>query len=61
MFKDFKAYKVEEEPFLQKRYKYFFKVKMDKEGDFMISLDSFSTRNIEMYAKRDKDGKIQYI
>ena len=31
---------------------------MEKEGNFTIMLENYSTRNIEMVAKRDKDDKI---
>ena len=51
-------YKMKEEVFLFRKYKYFFKIKMEKEGNFTIMLENYSTRNIEMVAKRDKDDKI---
>lgn len=55
------AYKIPEESFLIYPAKYFFKLKVDEEEGFTILKENYSTRNIELFAIRDKNKKIQYI
>ena len=61
LFKDLYACKIKEESFLYTSCKYFFRVKLEKEGKMTIHLKDFSTRNIDLIAKRDNKGKIHYI
>ena len=61
VFDEIYAYKIKEESLLFKQCKYFFKLKMPEEVGLVFYEKNFATRNIEMFAKRDKEGKIQYI
>ena len=61
LFKDLYLCKIKEESFLYTSCKYFFRVKLEKEGTMTIHLKDFSTRNIDLIAKRDNKGKIHYI
>lgn len=54
------CFKIKEEAFLDYKSKYFFKIKLD-EGKLVKKLENYSTRDIEMIAKRDSKNKIQYI
>lgn len=60
-FNNILAYKIKEESFLFSNLQYFFRIKVDQEEGFSIKLEDFSSRNIDLIAKRDSAGKIQYI
>ena len=55
------AYKIKEESFLYHSAQYFFRMKVDKDEGFVFKRDTYSTRNIDLIAKRDSTGKIQNI
>lgn len=60
-FENICAFKVKEEAFLYYNSIYFFRMKVDTDTGFVFKQDNFSTRNIDLIAKRDSSGKIQYI
>ena len=59
-FEKMQAYKIKEETFLYKYGKYFFRMKVEEDKGLIFVEHDYSTRNIELIAIRDKDGKIQY-
>lgn len=61
VFEELSLYKIVDEVFLTKRYKYFYKIKMDKDSGFFLKEKNLATRNIELIAIRDKENKIQMI
>lgn len=60
-FEELTACKIEEEAYLYWNCKYFFKLKVNKDCGLIFHQKNYSTRNIELIAKRDNKGKIQYI
>ena len=60
-FDKVKLYKIKEENYIQPSNKYFFAIKFDEEAGWTKELENFSTRNITLYAKRNKEGKIEEI
>lgn len=61
VFEHIHAFKIKDECMLNTKHKYFFKLFNMEDGKMTIREDNYATRNFELIAKRNKDGKIEYI
>lgn len=60
LFDKIVCYKIPEEAFLNKPCKYFFKLKTTEDRGMIFTDKNYLTRNIQLFAKRDNNGKIIY-
>ena len=58
-FPEIKAYKIKEEACLPYQMKYLFKLTDEKDRGISFKEENYSTRNIELIAIKDKNGKMQ--
>ena len=58
-FPELKAYKIKEEAVLIQRNKYLFRLTGEKDRGVAFKEKDYSTRNIELIAIKDKNGKMQ--
>ena len=59
-FEKIQAFKIKEEAFLFKPWKYIFRLKETEDQGLVFKAENYSTRNIDLIAIRDSTGKIQY-
>ena len=58
-FETMQAFKIKEEAFLMKPWKYFFRLKEDEDTGLVFRKKNYSTRNIDLVAIRDSTGNIR--
>ena len=61
VFDTITMYKLKEESFLDLHSKYFYRISMKEESNFVLKFTNFKTNQISLIAKRGADGKINFI